>query len=125
MTDDHDCPKCGSPLSHDDNACPPYFCAVCVGKPREIAIFGYLDRAIRKVPDHMQGKIRGYVLHGIPPGGFLRAVLENNLLNAASQGDDRNRLALLEWAGVLENLPRNIWGSVQAVDRHVEQHRPA
>ena len=119
MNDDHDCPKCGGVMCHDDSACPPYFCPVCRNQPRDVAISEWLDDAIRDVPEHMQPGIRNYITHRLPPGDFLYAVLSNDLYRASCRADDHNRHALSQWARVLENMPRNIWGSPESVNRHL------
>jgi len=72
-------------------------------------------KAPHYVPEHMKGGLERYINHGIPPGSFLRAVLENNLLGAFSKADETNRHAMYEWACVLNTLPLNCWGSEEKV----------
>lgn len=57
-----------------------------------------------------------YVEHKIPTGDFLRAVLENNLVEAVSRADihNINRLpSIVQYC--YENLPHNCWGSKEIV----------
>lgn len=81
--------------------------------------------AVRKVPHYMQDRVRDYVSLGVPPGDFLRAVLENDLRMAALRADKDNRAALYEWGCVLDTLPLRIWGSKEKVDRHISICRQA
>lgn len=81
---------------------------------------GSLQRALGRVPYHMREGVAMYVLHGYPPGDFLRAVLENNLMKAGLRADSHNKLCLFEWAGVLEAMPMDIIGSPLAVSAHIE-----
>lgn len=43
------------------------------------------------VPDHMHDGIILYLKDGIEPGNFMRAVLENNLMEAMGAADHINR----------------------------------
>jgi len=57
-----------------------------------------------------------YINHGIAPGSFLRAVLENNLYNAINFGDadsleNLNSICLY----IYNYLPGNSWGSKETV----------
>ena len=56
-----------------------------------------------------------YIHRRMEPGGFLRAVLCNNLKSAVTLADDRNFRDLAEivkW--VYNNAPAECWGSVEA-----------
>ena len=73
---------------------------------------------LSKIPEHMRESVILYVDHGIPPGGFLRAVLENNLTEAAAQADEINKHHLYDWACVMYNeIPQIARGSREMVDR--------
>ena len=49
-----------------------------------------------------------YVEHGIEPGGFLRAVLENNLKEACGRADHQNQATLFHIVSYIYNeLPFN------------------
>lgn len=46
------------------------------------------------IPELTRGGIMRYVEHGIQPGGFLTAVLCNDLYNATGRADRENLVAL-------------------------------
>lgn len=50
---------------------------------------GYED-----IPERLQGGILRYVEHGIQPGGFLTAVIMNDLGNATGRADPESLAAL-------------------------------
>lgn len=52
-----------------------------------------------------------YINHGIAPGGFLTAVLENNLERAVSRADLYNQKTLVDIVRLIYNhAPRGCWG---------------
>lgn len=52
-----------------------------------------------------------------PTGDFLRAVLENKLVESFGRADDQNIRAMFQYASFLYNeAPRDSWGSAEAVD---------
>lgn len=64
------------------------------------------------IPSHMTDAIKLYVLHGIPPGSFLTAVLSNDLFEAVGRADDANQQALVGWVLFLYNyVPSGCKGS--------------
>lgn len=69
-----------------------------------------LSPIIRKMFDE-------YVSEGRLSSGFMRAVLENNLLEAVTHADDLNAVQLREIAVFAHNeLPSSCWGSKDKVD---------
>ena len=69
------------------------------------------------LPGHMRDAMQLYIEHGIKPGSFLTAVLENNLVTAFGKADHINRDRLFEYCNFLWNeLPSNSWGSPEKVD---------
>lgn len=69
-----------------------------------------------EIPDYMVGALQRYVTHGISPGSFLRAVLENNFMDALGAADLDNATCLLGWANlVYSDLPYECKGSRIAV----------
>jgi len=60
--------------------------------------------------------LENYLMRGILPGGFLTAVLCNNLLLAASRADHWNRARL---ADIIEtivwNIPQEAWGNWEKI----------
>lgn len=73
------------------------------------------------VPEHIQGAFDRYVQKGIGPGGFVTAVLENNLKEAFSRADSINLAHMHEivmycyW-----EIPSACWGSPEKVAKWME-----
>ena len=68
------------------------------------------------LPEHMQDGARLYIEQGIPPGGFLMAVLCNDLVGAVGRADAVNQSRLVNWALWLHNdIPMAAWGSLEKV----------
>jgi hypothetical protein len=68
------------------------------------------------LPEHMRDVARGYVERGYPPGGFLRAVLANDLVGAFGRADGPNAHCMGDWATWLFNeAPSACWGSSEKV----------
>jgi len=68
------------------------------------------------VPRHTLGGIDRYVNERIEPGGFLRAVLENDLREAFGRADLINREALFDIVAYIYNeCPAVCWGSREKV----------
>ena len=70
------------------------------------------------IPDRMQGGLIRYFNQRIPPGHFLTAVLENNLVEAVNRADDENVHCLKAYVMWLYNVPPGRptgWGSQKAV----------
>ena len=66
-------------------------------------------------PDIM-ASLRRYIENRIPTGGFLEAVLSNDLKEAVGRADGDNMRVLPELVGWLYNeAPSNCWGSPQRV----------
>jgi hypothetical protein len=61
-----------------------------------------------------------YVTDGLEPGGFLTAVLEDSLVQAAARADSHNMLKLYEWASVMYNdIPMDARGSKENVRKWI------
>lgn len=74
-----------------------------------------------RLPAHMQGAARRYVEQGIPPGSFLTAVLENNLMQAFARADEINTDAMRVWTEWLYwEAPGNCHGSPTLVQTWIE-----
>lgn len=68
------------------------------------------------LPNHMHAALERYVFDGILPGGFLEAVLSNNLMEAVTKADYTNLAALKDWVMfVYWNIPSGCWKS----DKHI------
>lgn len=82
----------------------------------------YLDR----LPDHMRQGVRDYIEYGLPPGGFLGAVLSNQLAEAFARADSINRAAMGDWAAWLwDEAPNECWGSPATVNAWCEARQAA
>lgn len=72
-----------------------------------------LNFAGYNVPEHTQGALRRYVEQGMYPGGFLEAVLTNNLMAAVARADSENQAALIGICMFVYNeVPSAAWGNV-------------
>ena len=70
-----------------------------------------------KLPVGLQDGMQRYVEHGILPGDFLTAVLENNLSTAVFRADDNNIKLIPEivkW--IFNEIPQHSWGSPIVVE---------
>lgn len=78
------------------------------------------------LPDHMHGGMQRYIENRIPPGGFLKAVLENNLSAAFGSADHINRERMFDIVGFLYNeAPSGCWGSPEKVRKWTEEGKEA
>ena len=69
------------------------------------------------VPPDVHKILMDYFDHCWQPGGFLTAVLQNDLLTASFRADHNNRPHLAEIAAwVYHNAPIGSWGSCEAVN---------
>ena len=72
------------------------------------------------IPEYMHGGIVRYYENGIPPGGFLSAVIDNNLREAAGRADAQNQQALIGYVTWFYNYaPGGTWGYQGAVDDYL------
>lgn len=68
------------------------------------------------VPVHFQPGLARFLIGGIRPGGFLTAVLENDLREAMAQSDGKSRAGLFSIVSFLHNdVPAPSSGSVEKV----------
>ena len=76
------------------------------------------------IPEHMRHGMKLYLDAGIMPGGFLTAVLHNNLIDAFRYADDINMAALRDWAQFIYwEIPSQAWGSPEKVEKWCETRR--
>ena len=69
------------------------------------------------VPLHLRAGLRRYLEAGIPPGAFLKAVLENDLRDAVTHGDEASLAGLVPLVRYLyHEVPHECWGSPGAVE---------
>jgi hypothetical protein len=76
------------------------------------------------VPRHFHDGLVQYVLHGRLPGGFLTAVLENDLVEACTRADDKNQSKLWNIVFFLYNYtPASCWHGPENVEAWVKKHQ--
>ena len=65
-----------------------------------------------RIPEWAILALEDYVNNGHYLGGFLRAVVSNNLINAFSLADDENGFIMKDYAKYVYNeMPMTSWGS--------------
>jgi hypothetical protein len=63
-----------------------------------------------------------YIMHGRPVGGFLTAVLSNDLVGAFAKADDINAKRMFDYANFLYNqAPIPAWGSKEKIEEWMEK----
>lgn len=70
----------------------------------------------QEIPKHTQDALEDYLIRGYPPGGFLTAILTNDLYRAVASADHANKTnitAITDW--VLNYAPERSWGSPDMV----------
>ncbi len=70
------------------------------------------------IPEYMQGGLIRYFENQIPPGNFLTAILQNDLMEAFGRADETNRYSMRAYVIWLYNAAPgrpNGWGSPKAV----------
>jgi len=72
---------------------------------------GYSFRGF-SIPARMKERLDSYIQNREPVGGFLAAVISNDLFNACSRADDHNITNLPAYTAYLYNeAPSECWGS--------------
>jgi hypothetical protein len=72
-------------------------------------------------PPHMHDGLEDYFMHGYRPGGFLNALLANDLHGAVTRADHINQShlpVLVMW--LANNAPPGSWGSYRQVNAWLE-----
>lgn len=68
------------------------------------------------IPDRLLEPLYGHIEHGCPTGGFLQAVLSNDLQESFGRADDESRFAIPSLVTFLCNYaPAPCWGSPDKV----------
>ena len=74
------------------------------------------------IPQRTKDALDRYVNDRIAPGGFLMAVLSNDLFGAVGQADSENLAALPDIVRYVYNeMPSGSWGNKDIIWRWVEQ----
>ena len=72
------------------------------------------------IPQSTRDAIDRYVNDHCPIGGFLKAVLSNDLVASFGRADEENRKALFEIVSYVYNeIPSNCWGSPEKVTKWI------
>jgi len=75
-----------------------------------------------RIPHITLETLRNYIEYGVPTGGFIQAVLTNNLFGAYGRADEGNRAALGDIVMFVNNeAPGNCWGSSDHVKEWLEK----
>lgn len=70
------------------------------------------------IPERMMGGIIRYIEDGIIPGGFLQAVVSNDLKEAVGRADEENMANLPAYVAYFYNeAPSQCWGSEEKMLR--------
>lgn len=76
------------------------------------------------LPPELSESLRAYADDGRPLGGFLEAVVSNDLVLAAMRADHLNRELLFDLAGYVYNdMPATCWGSRRIYELWIVMHR--
>lgn len=76
------------------------------------------------IPDYMMEGLALYIEKGIEPGGFLSAVICNNLSEAVGRADDTNIRNIPAYCSYLYNeAPSDCWGSPEAMAEYMKRKR--
>ena len=79
-----------------------------------------IDIDYDSAPNNFGPSWKMYVENKIPPGSFVMALLENDLLDAVSRADDTNIGLIVQHVNWLyNNMPTTMWGSREKVDAHL------
>jgi hypothetical protein len=74
------------------------------------------------IPGHCQDGLHLYFEQGVPLGGFLSAVISNDLKEACARADDINRRHIFEYVQFLYcYAPAPCWGSPEAYKKWIEK----
>ena len=74
-----------------------------------------------EVPEHLFNGLRNFALHGLEPGGFMFALLSNDLRRSCELADAISGPAIFEIVSYIYNeLPSNCWGSPEKVKAWLE-----
>jgi hypothetical protein len=81
-----------------------------------------LEALQRDIPENLHRGLLRWIVEGIYPGGFLRAVLENDLRGAIGTADEASTQALpqiVRW--IYSHAPYICWGSPERVEEWAHQ----
>lgn len=74
------------------------------------------------LPAHMRDVMQRYIENRLEPGGFLRAVLENDLVGSVMRADEINLERMYDYCLFLYNeAPSICWGSPEKVQAWLDR----
>lgn len=79
-----------------------------------------------RIPSHLMGAIDRYIEHGLSPGGFLSAIIQNDLAGAFNRADSLSKEHIENIVTYFWNyVPDSCWGSPEAQRKWItERQRP-
>jgi hypothetical protein len=76
------------------------------------------------LPPHIQGAAKRYIEHGVEVGGFLTAMISNNLTASFATADETNRERMFDIVSWFYNeAPGPCWGSPEKMTAWMQQQR--
>jgi len=87
---------------------------------KKINLFKVYAPYIDDIPEYTKEDLNAYLIDGLPPSGFIEAVLLNDLMLATSRADIVNTKALgqiVKW--IVANAPYNSTRSKENVDNWI------
>lgn len=76
------------------------------------------------IPQAIKYQIDQYIEAGVPPGGFLNAILTNDLMLAIQKADETNKVRIPDIVTYLLNyLPTAAYGNTKNVSEWLQAHR--
>ena len=94
--------------------------------PPEFGLNDVDESLATSVPLRLKESIDRYARHGVPTGGFLRAVLSNDLMSAIRRADNTSLNSILAICQYIHNaVPSAIRGSREAVEAHLRKAQDA
>ncbi len=80
------------------------------------------EEGVHLIPAHMQQSVSNYINTGHPIGGFLTAIMSNDLLMTHGTADEKNLAALPNWLAFIYNhAPSPCHGSREKVKTWIER----
>ena len=77
-----------------------------------------------EIPTNVKESLQRYAKQRIPTGDFLRAVLENDLMEAVGRADDFNRYRLFDICSYVYNeMPMSCHGSKEDVKNWLAERK--
>jgi len=81
-----------------------------------------MDIDYTQLPQHIREDFRMYIEQGVPQGGFMTALLSNNLKETFARADQRNNSYIPAYVDFLYwSVPADIWGSEEKVKLHLQR----